>query len=273
MTFRPDDNSDVILCRFMRIENSTAASTAIFLEDAEQHEQQAQQAKLASLGRLTASIAHEIRNPLSAINHAGELLGESERPDEQDGRLIEIIRKQTLRLDTIVENILSLSKKEIIRPELIHLRTWVKDFVQALINEQRLSAKNIKIKCNDPELSISFDISHLEQILSNLINNSVEHSKALNGDKYQIHIKCAENEDKNCVDIDIIDNGPGVSQKNHKKIFEPFFTTESGGTGLGLYIAHQLSQLNNAILTYIPSPDSGAHFRLSVTTNKVGKIS
>jgi two-component system sensor histidine kinase PilS (NtrC family) len=264
MSFKPDDDSGTILCRFTRIENSTAASTAIFLEDAEEHEQQAQQAKLASLGRLTASIAHEIRNPLSAINHAGELLGESERATDQDSRLIEIIRKQTLRLDTIVENILSLSKKEMIRPELIDLGPWVQDFMLSLISDNHLSRSNIEINCKDRKLYTYFDSSHLEQILSNLINNSIEHSKNLNGSNYRVKIKCSKNLESSAIILDVIDNGPGVSVENQKKIFEPFFTTESGGTGLGLYIAHELSGLNNARLSYIPSSASGAHFRLSM---------
>ena len=268
ISFKPDDESGIILCRFTHIKNSTAASTAIFLEDAEQHEQQAQQAKLASLGRLTASIAHEIRNPLSAINHAGELLGESERPGDKDKRLVEIIRKQTLRLDTIVENILSLSRKEIIRPEMINLETWVKELVHSLVTEHRLSKNNISIKCDKGPLLTNFDSSHLEQILNNLISNAVEHSKHKNGDDYMVQIICQNDNDDVSIDIDILDNGPGVSPEHQKKIFEPFFTTASGGTGLGLYIAHELARLNNAKLAYIDSADGGARFRLSLTINR-----
>jgi two-component system sensor histidine kinase PilS (NtrC family) len=267
MSFKADEESGTILCRFTRIENSTAASTAIFLEDAEEHEQQAQQAKLASLGRLTASIAHEIRNPLSAINHAGELLGESDRANDQDSRLVEIIRKQTLRLDTIVENILSLSKKEIIRPQLIDLGPWLQDFMHSLISDNRLSTSNIDINCKDGNLYTYFDSSHLEQILSNLVNNSIEHSKKLNEGNYRVKINCRKNQESSVIILDVIDNGPGISVENQKKIFEPFFTTESGGTGLGLYIAHELSRLNNARLTYIHTSDAGAHFRLSMSSN------
>jgi two-component system sensor histidine kinase PilS (NtrC family) len=264
LSFKPDDDTRIILCRFIRIKNSTAASTAVFLEDAEQREHQVQQAKLASLGRLTASIAHEIRNPLSAINHAGELLAESAQADEQDNRLIDIIRKQTLRLDTIVENILSLSRKEKIRPELINLGSWIEEFAQSLIIENRLSRKNIVVQCKEKEALTSFDNSHLEQILSNLVNNSIQHSKKNNNENFLIRISCTLDKDTSAINIDVTDNGPGISPENQKKIFEPFFTTESGGTGLGLFIAHELSRLNNARLSYIESSDTGAHFRLSV---------
>lgn len=266
--FGMGNESQNILSRFINISETAEITTAIFLEDAEQLAVQAQQAKLASLGRLTASIAHEIRNPLSAINHASELLAESEKSTPQDSRLLEIIRKQTIRLDTIVENILSLSRKETIQLEPVSLNSWIEDYLENKIIKHDVETSNIIVQCPDSELAACFDTGHLTQIMDNLVNNAVHHSQLAKGKEHQVTITCSKDSKTATVHLVIEDNGPGIEPANIKKIFEPFFTTESNGTGLGLYIAHVLSDLNNATLTYETPDHSGARFRLTVPCGK-----
>ena len=119
--------------------------TLIFLEDATQIAQRFQQVKLASLGRLTASIAHEIRNPLAAINHAGQLLGETSE-DAADKKLTTIINTQVIRLNGIVENVLQLSRQQRGTPEAIDLYQWLVQFREEFISTHKLLVSQIQIK-------------------------------------------------------------------------------------------------------------------------------
>lgn len=247
---------------FTRIGGKPSLTTAIFLEDTAQLAQQAQQVKLASLGRLTASIAHEIRNPLSAINHAGQLLAESSSIDKQDLRLTEIIGLQSERLNTIVENILSLSRKKDFTPEFINIGEWLGHFMEKSVDELQFVDSDITMDFDACDFSIQFDPTHLGQVLCNLCDNALRHSPPNNANKPRLYINCKPNHVTNEVEIDIIDTGPGVAQENIEKLFEPFFTTEPRGTGLGLFIARELAELNNAHLIYINEGNSGAHFRL-----------
>jgi len=260
---RIGQGTNEVLPRFSRIGKITTGATAIFLEDTTQLAHQAQQVKLASLGRLTASIAHEIRNPLSAIHHAGQLLGESKNLPAQDLRLTEIIRKQAQRLDTVVENILSLSRKQSIAPEPLDISNWLERFTHNMVLEKQLKSGDVLLHLSDNSPNIRFDASHLEQILCNLCDNSIRHAQSKTNTDHYLDIYCSLNETSDQVEVDIVDTGPGISKDNQEKLFEPFFTTESTGTGLGLFVARELCELNHSHLSYIHSPDEGAHFRLN----------
>lgn len=262
--FRIAMESSEILPRFMSLGSGAPRdSTLIFLDDAAQLSYRAQQAKLASLGRLTASIAHEIRNPLSAINHASQLLSESGGLPSEDQRLTQIISQQSQRLDVIVENILSLSRKKEFKPEAIDIVQWMRSFYQNLLSEQTLAAENIQLDIPRDKVMVKIDTTHLNQIMCNLVNNGIRHSRDSQSEML-LDIRCAASEDNHQIYIDVIDYGTGISDEHQDKLFEPFFTTEPTGTGLGLYISRELSQLNHAHLQYIDDQKHGAHFRISL---------
>jgi two-component system sensor histidine kinase PilS (NtrC family) len=264
--FRVGRENSEILPRFTRLGGSSSVATLMFLDDTARLSNQAQQIKLASLGRLTASIAHEIRNPLSAINHAGQLLGESESLPQGSDRLVEIILKQAKRLDTIVENILSLSRRNKFNQEELNLSEWLSNFHKKLLQEKQLEPGAILLSLPKKPLSIYTDKSHLEQVMQNICDNGIRYSEKAHAETL-LEIKCTNNDETGEVDIDIFDQGSGINNENRDKLFEPFFTTESSGTGLGLFIARQLSELNQAHLQYIDNPDNGAHFRITFRQN------
>ena len=234
--------------------------TLIFIEDATQITQRFQQVKLASLGRLTASIAHEIRNPLAAISHAGQLLSETST-EAADKKLTGIINTQTKRLNSIVENVLQLSRQQHGEPEAINLYQWLFQFKEEFISTYKLQSYQIKIKITPEHINILFDTTQLHQVMWNLCSNAINHSnKGLQN--IIINIQGKIESETNQPYIDIIDNGQGISPETAAQIFEPFFTTRSDGTGLGLYITKEVLENNRAKIRHISPPDGGACFRI-----------
>lgn len=257
--FRPAQNVTEILPRFAKLGDE--GGTLIFLEDTATLAQQAQQLKLASLGRLAGSIAHEIRNPLGAISHAGQLLAESTHLDSGELRLTEIIRSNSLRMNHIIENVLQIGRRRQAKPEDIHLESWLHEFVDEFSRSQQINPECIVTSVSPSSLSVHFDPNQLHQIIWNLCHNAVRHSRNLRGQPH-VEIHVGVQSDTPIPYLDVIDNGPGIDAESVDHIFEPFFTTETKGTGLGLYIARELSECNQAHLAYLPAANGGSCFRL-----------
>jgi two-component system sensor histidine kinase PilS (NtrC family) len=225
-----------------------------FLEDTTRSREQAQQLKLAALGRLTANIAHEIRNPLAAISHAAELLGEEKRGGDKT-RLTRIIRDNTLRLERLVSDVLQLNRRDRVAGERIELRPWLAAFVAEFVANESLPAERFVIECAT-DAAIEFDREHLHQVMWNLLRNAVRHARHEPGS-----VRLAVAGFAGRVELSVIDNGPGVPPSSQGQLFEPFFTTDSKGTGLGLYLARELCGANRALLEYV-NDTAGAHFRI-----------
>ena len=240
--------------------DKTQGRTLIFLEDATQLTQRFQQVKLASLGRLTASIAHEIRNPLAAINHAGQLLGETST-DEADKKLTGIINTQAKRLNSIVENVLQLSRQQRGTPEVINIYQWLTRFREEFIATHKLQAYQMQIKIEPDNINILFDSSQLHQVMWNLSSNAINHSN-MDPSNIMINIQGGIDDDSKQPYIDVTDNGPGIDEETQTHIFDPFFTTSSEGTGLGLYITKEVIESNRAKIRHISPPAGGTCFRI-----------
>lgn len=238
----------------------TLGQTLVFLEDASQLNQRFQQIKLASVGRLTASIAHEIRNPLAAIQHASQLLEESTEKAE-NLKLANIITTQTQRLNGVVKNVLQLSRKENSKPETLNLMNWLIQFKNEFCPASGINNEQIDINIQPESISILFDPEQLHQVFWNLCSNSINHSGI---DINQLSIKLhGEISDKSHqVFIDIIDNGQGIDEDIAAHIFEPFYTTSSEGTGLGLYIIKEIVENNRAKIKHITQTVGGSRFRI-----------
>lgn len=248
--------------RFAHIGEDTSAGALIFLQDMAAMAQQAQQLQLASLGRLSASIAHEIRNPLGAISHAGQLLAESDTLDKNDRRLTQIIADHSKRLNTIVESIMNVSRRKEINIELLNLKDFLEEFIADYCLGLTIDKANFDIQISPQNIMIRFDTGHFRQILTNLCDNALRHSHKLDG-KPCIILKGGISTNTTRPHLDIIDNGPGVAAQNIAHIFEPFFTTEPSGTGLGLYLSRELAEGNQAHLQYIANENGGGCFRLT----------
>ncbi len=233
----------------------------IFLEDASLMNTRVQQSKLASLGRLSASIAHEIRNPVGAMSHAAQLLGESKALTKDDIRLTEIIRTHSSRVSHIIDNVLQLSRRDRSRPELLPLKSWLDEFASEFIDTLELQEGEFSIGEIPQEYEVRMDRSHLRQVLWNLCDNAVKYASETGG--IMVEVQAGRMQDgKGRPYVEVLDCGLGVDKATADKIFEPFFTARSGGTGLGLYISRELCELNRATLVYLDRPGGGSIFRI-----------
>jgi two-component system, NtrC family, sensor histidine kinase PilS len=228
--------------------------SVVYVEDTTRAREQGQQLKLAALGRLTASIAHEIRNPLAAISHAAELLGE-ERRSEDRARLTRIIHDNTLRLERLVSDVLQLNRRDRISRESIRLEPWLRAFLAEFVANEDVPAERFVLD-SGRDAAIEFDREHLHQVMWNLVRNAVRYARA---EPRSVRLAVGGFADR--VELSVIDNGPGVPVHSQVQLFEPFFTTEAKGTGLGLYLARELCAANRALLEYVDNMP-GAHFRI-----------
>ncbi len=258
--FRPDSGGTELQVRLMSIGQQRHQGTLVFLDDAGRLISQAQQMKLASLGRLTASIAHEIRNPLGAISHAAQLLLESDGLDATDRRMAEIIGGNAQRLNLIVENVLNLTRRQAM-PVPIELPTWLLDWAREARQAYRLDAGQLDVRPDVALDHIEADPAQLRQVLDILVENAHAHFP---GDKDDLRLQVSSHgaDETRAAYLEITDNGPGIGAAQAEQIFEPFFTTQARGTGLGLYIAQQMSEANQMTLEYVPREQGGACFRL-----------
>lgn len=259
---RSRDGNTPVMLRFSRLDGDEHALTLIMLEDERSVGERAQHMKLAALGQLTASIAHEIRNPLGAISHASQLLGESAQLGDADQRLLDIIRRHSGRINHIIEDVLRLSRRDNADLEPLHLAPWLAERTHDFRDTHPQRAPVFRLDKVSPAVTIRVDRNHLHQVLVNLWENSVAHAQPPHA-PVEVRMRTAMNEAGQRVAIDVIDNGPGIEPGVLEHAFEPFFTTARMGTGLGLYIARELCEGNNGTLSYLRDADGGGFFRLS----------
>jgi two-component system sensor histidine kinase PilS (NtrC family) len=232
--------------RFGRPTSETNDEFVIFLEDVRAVEQRAQQLKLASMGRLTASIAHEIRNPLAAISHAGQLLAE-EADAQLQQRLIAIVRENTLRLNRLVEDVLRVARREPPLGDEIMLSPFVGEWLQEFERDRGLAAGRVRVEVKS-DMVVKFEPSHLRQILFNLVDNALRYASSRVG-AVQVLGELAV-DDAGRAQLWVLDDGPGVAAETRAALFEPFYTTHARGTGLGLYVAREFALANGSDLAY-----------------------
>ena len=232
----------------------TGGDLLVFVEDPGRLQARAQQLKLAALGRLTASIAHEIRNPLSAITQAADLLGEEKRAEMQV-RLTRIIRDNAQRLERMVRDVLELGHRDRIEPERLKLASFLPVFLDEICMHEKVGRERFAMEVEDGA-SLVFDRAHFNQVMWNLLTNALRHGA---GGPGGIRLKAQTRPAANRCELHVMDDGPGIDEKLAGQVFEPFFTTHSKGTGLGLFIARELCDANGAALSLLDN-DPGAHF-------------
>ena len=232
--------------RFARVDTPDGAAerSVIFMQDVSAIENQAQQLKLASMGRLTASIAHEVRNPLSAIGHATSLLAEDlHGPAEK--RLLRIVGDNVARVNRMVEDILKLSRKVQPGGEPVHLKAFLAE-LKAEFTETHGLADNMIYIGDAGERTVRFDGLHLREVLVNLLGNAIRYASGKPASIRLFPVLDATGR----VELHVQDDGPGITPEVRAHLFEPFYTTSSKGTGLGLYLARELCLNNGAMLDY-----------------------
>lgn len=219
----------------------------LFLRSLREIAAEAMATKLASLGQLTANLAHEIRNPMSAIRHANDLLQEGIE-DPVSKKLHGIIDGNIRRIDKMLEDVSTLNKKDNLGRESINLMKFWLAFKQEFTLNNPSSVGCIKMEMQGKNLTVTADPMHVQQIMWNLCNNAWRHSTK-GSDAIKVSIKPSG---KLNVSIVVSDDGSGVAPEIRNQLFEPFFTTEKGGTGLGLYVARELAHANLGQLHYHP---------------------
>ncbi len=232
--------------RCVRPAASSSDELAVFLEDVRQVEQRAQQLKLAAMGRLTASIAHEIRNPLGAIGHAAQLLCEEvQEPGAQ--RLAAIVRENALRLNRLVDDVLRAARREPPLGDDIDLSSFVVAWLAEFVRDRGIDRALITVQA-PAGLRVRFEASHLRQVLYNLVDNALRFASGAPG-SVQLEAEPG-NEERVAVQLWVFDDGPGIAADMAANLFEPFFSTGARGTGLGLYMAREFCIVNRAELGY-----------------------
>lgn len=262
--FRIEPDGREVVPRFRALDAGIGPSTReilVFLEDYTPVAQYAQSLKLGSLGRLTASIAHEIRNPLGAISHAAQLLVESPHADAADRRMIDIIVTNSQRVNDIVESVLQISRREPPRPELLQMPDWLHNQLDRYQSTRELRGA---LRCEVAEsLQIEFDPEHLQRILTNLLDNALRHSAQKTGREHA-RLGLRSDSVRKLAIIDVVDEGDGVAADDVPRLFEPFFSRSKGGSGMGLYLCRELCELNHADLFYHPTAAGESCFRVTV---------
>jgi two-component system sensor histidine kinase PilS (NtrC family) len=259
--FTAEDGATRLEPHFARLGPARNSGVLIFLEDMSLIAERVQQTKLAALGRLSASIAHEIRNPLGALSHAAQLLGESETISGSDRRMTEIIRVNSQRVSNIVESILSLSRREKATPQHIELLEWTHAFVTEFVTTMELFEGTVSLSRESSSAEIEIDPTHLHQVLWNLCDNAVKYA-SLEAGAIAVELRCGHMESTGRPFLEVADRGAGIPEDIVEHVFEPFFTAQAGGTGLGLYISRELCERNGGALSYHPRPGGGSVFRI-----------
>ena len=247
-----------VLPRFARLlANSDAV--LVFLDDTSMVSRRAESMTLATLGRFSASLAHEIRNPLAAISYATQLLEESKDIVDGDRRLLEIIGQQCARTNGIVESVLGIARRERANAEHVDLATWAQRFIEDY--QQALPPESGSVNTTHPAGSVPalVDPRHLQQVCTVLLQNALNYGR-LPGVPARVTLAVHNKSGKPT--IDVIDRGPGIPEAVRPRLFRPFYTTSEHGTGLGLYIARELCVANEASLDYVPMPGGGSCFRV-----------
>ena len=247
--------------RFLPVGANREDGAVIFIEDWSQTQTQAQQLKLAALGRLTANIAHEIRNPLSAISHANQLLQEDEANTATTQRMLQIIANNVQRVDQIVKDVLELNRRDRTNQESIALAPFLSEFYHQFCAVENIPQGVFQLSIGKNSTQINFDQRHLNQILWNLCKNGWRHCTKTQA---SLQLSLVKNNKTQAIRIEVTDDGSGVPAEIRPHLFEPFFTTENSGTGLGLYIARELSEANGAKIQY-KAAEIGSQFILHLS--------
>jgi two-component system sensor histidine kinase PilS (NtrC family) len=260
--FKVVEDSPPVIANFRELQPNSNREALVFVEDYSPITQYAQSLKLTSLGRLTASIAHEIRNPLGAMSHAAQLLQESPDLSTADRRMADIIQTHCERVNQIVESVMQISRREPPKPEYLTLSDWLRNFVEEYLEAQNRPVE-ITINCDYRDLLVEFDPENLRRVLTNLLDNALRHSQMATG-RETARIDADIDFSSHHCQLDIVDSGAGVPPGDQAKLFEPFFTTVEEGSGMGLYLCKELCEINNANLSYRLTPRGESCFRISL---------
>ncbi len=224
--------------------------------------------KFSFLGNMAARLAHEIKNPLTAIGTFIQMMPQKYNDEEFQKGFHKIAMEETHRINNLITELLDLVKTKESHMKLNDLRGLIDSMV--LLVSPQSNAKKINVSCQfDPNIGqVWMDSEKMKQVVLNILSNAVDFTPE--GGKIELIIKnCAEKEKQATVSIEIKDNGPGIPPSHIDKVFDPYFTTKHkstmhSGTGLGLFIAHQNMQDHGGMIEIRSDTSGGTIFTLNL---------
>jgi two-component system, NtrC family, sensor histidine kinase PilS len=261
LSLMASDGGSLVQPHFVSLGQQEKGPTLIFLEDTTLIAERVQQSKLAALGRLSASIAHELRNPVGAMSHAAQLLAEAPTLTAQERRLTGIITNNGERVSSIIDNVLQLSRRDSTRQERLELHAWLREFLVEFRETTQIADHSLQLLPAEHEIDVRVDPSHLHQLMWNLCENALKYGRLPQSEE-PIEVRIGRIPVSDRPFLEVMDRGPGIEAVDAERIFEPFYTAGKGGTGLGLFIARELAQCNRAVLLYEPRSGGGSVFRV-----------
>ena len=220
----------------------------LLLEDVRTAQARLRQEKLAAMGRVSAGIAHEIRNPLAAISQANALLMEDGMPAPQQ-RLLQMVADNVARLKRLVDDVMEVAPGGATAAQGIDAAAVVAAAVADWLVTAHVpqgEAAPLRIDLATTALAVNFDAEHLRRVLINLLENAMRHASRRPA---SVLVRVAAREDAGA-DLSVLSDGPPITPEVERHLFEPFFSTRSRGTGLGLYICRELCERYGAQIEY-----------------------
>jgi signal transduction histidine kinase len=221
--------------------------------------------RLSALGNLAATVAHEIRNPLNAISMGLQRLKVEFQPtddQEQYSRVTELMLGEVHRLNSIVEQFLSLARPLEIKPEALRVQDVLNELATLVEGEAQQSKVQIRVVAPPTLPPLKADREYLRQTLLNLILNGLQ-AMPKGG---TLTLK-ANTSNGNFL-ISVTDTGIGIAPENRRRIFEPYFTTKAKGSGLGLAIARRIIDAHGGTITVFSETDQGCCFQIALPINR-----
>ena len=218
--------------------------------------------RMAVIGELTASLAHEVRNPLASIRGTVEILRDEVPESIKGSEFFQILIEDTQRLNDVVENYLGLARRRIHSESEYPAQEPVRNVVMMLRNQAEKQNVAIALQLPDELVGIQGDPGDLWQILLNIALNALQAMKK--GGKIEISGELITQNGNECITLSIADDGPGIPKERQSEIFKPFYTTKEQGTGLGLAIVKRLVDENKWTMDVSSTPGAGTTVKLII---------
>ncbi len=210
--------------------------------------------RLVGVGRLAASMAHEIRNPLASLTGSLQLVAE-DRPD----RLIDIALREAQRLNRLVEEFLSVSRSQKMEPRSTELHALVQEVIAAFGRDPRFR-ETVRVVAGGGPAVAEVDPDRLRQVLWNLVVNGAQAMPRGGEILVSVEERADYEQGPEGVELRVVDQGPGIAEVDRGRIFDPFFTTRSGGSGLGLALVEQIVRAHGGRIAVRGAPEGGTAF-------------
>jgi signal transduction histidine kinase len=241
-----------------RVEDTKAELEQVYIELRQNIEQLKKTERLTAAGQLSASLAHEIRNPLASISGATGILSRGQASASDRAECLDILAKESQRLNKLLTNFLDFARPRLPRMQTTEPAELIRSVVALAQHSAAQQHVALEVRAEERDREIECDPEQIKQLLLNLILNAVQAA----GDSGHVIIRSFFSAD--ALSMEVSDNGSGIAPEDRDQIFDPFFTTRENGTGLGLAIAANIAAQHGGTLTSHPNTDRGTTFRLEL---------